>query len=176
MIPANSYVAGSGCSDCTVNLALPFQYTLYDTSFNSVNLSSEGNLQFVSNSASGNNECLPTNTLDYAIMPYWNDLDTFIDDTMGYYTALVGTAPNRTFVIRFYGGRIAADTLFNFEVLLYEGQPKFDIVYGTTHERGFSATIGAQETLASGRFTQYSCNTQSINQGTRLTFNRRVCP
>jgi hypothetical protein len=96
---------------------------------------------------------------------------------MGYYTAVVGTEPDRIFAIRYHGGRIAADTQFNFEVLLYEKQPRFDIIYGTVHERGFSATIGVQAlTGGDGRWTQYSCNTQSINEGTRLVFDRRECP
>jgi hypothetical protein len=175
MVPANNYVAGSGCSQCTVSIPLPFSYSLYTQTFTSVNLSSEGNLQFVSNTPTGSNACLPTNTLNYAIMPYWNDLDAFIDDTMGYYSAVVGTAPNRIFVLRYHGGRIAADTIFDFEVLLYEGQYRFDVIYGTVHERGFSATIGVQKATGE-RYTQYSCDTQSINQGTRLVFDRRVCP
>jgi FG-GAP-like repeat len=175
MLPANNYVAGSGCSNCTVPIALPFAYRLYDQIFNSVNISSEGNLQFVSNSAGGNNVCLPTDQLNHTIMPYWDDLDAFIDDTMGAYTAVVGSVPNRVFVIRLHAGRIAADSIFDYEVLLYEGQPRFDIIYGPIHERGFSATIGVQQGLGE-HYTQYSCNTQSINTGTRLTFDRRSCP
>lgn len=87
-----------------------------------------------------------------------DDLTTFIDDTMGYYTAVVGTAPNRIFVLRYYGRRIAADSQVNLEGLLYEGQPRFDIIYGSVHERGYSATIGVQEGTGT-RHTQYSCNT-----------------
>ena len=175
MIPATNYVQGSGCDNCAVNVPLPFTYVLYDTRFASIRLSSEGNLQFVSNNLSGNNTCLPASTLNYAIMPYWKDLTTSINDTMGYYTAVVGTAPNRTFVIRYHGGRIAADSRVNFEVLLYEEQPRFDIIYGTVHERGYNATIGVQEGTGS-LYTQFSCNTQSIQQGYRLRFDRSTCP
>jgi hypothetical protein len=116
-----------------------------------------------------------TATLNYTIMPYWNDLDAFIDDTMGAFTAVIGTAPNRIFGIRFHEGKIAADSIFDYEALLYEGQPRFDIIYGIVHERGFSATIGEQEGTGT-RHTQYSCDTQSIQPGYRLIFDRRGCP
>src|SRR5213593_1179186 len=37
---------GNHCDDCVTTIALPFPYTLYDQSFTSVNLSSNGNAQF----------------------------------------------------------------------------------------------------------------------------------
>ena len=177
MVPADNYVQGSSCSNCVVSVDLPFPYPFYDYSPRTfVNLSSEGNLQFLLSNASGNNRCLPQGTLIGAIMPYWDDLDTSIDDTMGYYTSVVGIAPDRIFAIRYHGGKVASDSIVDYEVLLYEGQPRFDIIYGAVHERGFSATIGVQAiTGGDGRWTEFSCNTQSINQGTRLVFDRRVC-
>src|SRR4029077_12742081 len=37
---------GSHCDDCITTVTLPFPFTLYDQTFNSVNLSSNGNAQF----------------------------------------------------------------------------------------------------------------------------------
>src|SRR5262249_35397868 len=67
---------GNHCDDCGTTQALPFAYTLYNQSFNSVNVSSNGNLQFVSNDPSPNNICLPAAALNFAIAAYWDDLRT----------------------------------------------------------------------------------------------------
>jgi hypothetical protein len=160
-----------------VNVTLPFPYTFYDQTFTSVNISNKGNLQFSSASTSGNNTCLPATSLNNAIIAYWDDLNTNINDTMGMYTGVIGIAPNRVFAVRWKAGHVASDAVFNFEVLLYEGtgpypenwHRRFDVIYGNVTQRGYSATIGAQEGTGS-RSIQHSCNTMSINPGTRLTF------
>jgi hypothetical protein len=174
IVPGTTQVPGSSCNSCTVNIPLPFSYDFYGTMYNSVTASNKGVLQFSGNSSSGANACLPTATLNNAIMAYWDDLNTLINDNMGIYTSVTGTAPNRVFNIEWRAGQLANDTTFNFEVRLYEGQPKFEVIYGLVHQRGHSATIGVQEGTGT-RFTQHSCNTQSINQGTMLTFDRRAC-
>ena len=40
----------------------------------SVNLSSNGNAQFMTTDAAFTNECLPWTSHDYTIFPYWDDL------------------------------------------------------------------------------------------------------
>src|SRR5215217_2839791 len=50
---------GNNCDDCVTNVALPFAYTLYDQTFSSVNVSSNGNLQFSSSNDAWGNNCLP---------------------------------------------------------------------------------------------------------------------
>jgi hypothetical protein len=64
----------------------------------------------------------------------------------------------------------------NWEVLLYEGQPRFDFIYGSVPGRGASATIGVQGGAVGTRFTQLSCDTQAVSAGDRLTFDLRSCP
>ena len=179
MIPSNNYVPGTNCSGCVVRIDLPFAYQWYDLFMRSyANLSSEGNLQFLTESATGNNLCLPQGGIMGAIMPYWDDLTTSLAPTMGYYTALVGAAPNRTFVIRYFGAKIASGRArtVEYEVLLYEAEPRFDIIYGAVGDGGREATIGVQGISGGdGRWTEYSCNAQSITAGTRLRFDRRIC-
>ena len=56
-------------------VALPFSYTLYDQTFNAVNLSSNGNAQFTTLDTAFTNVCpavdsTHTTTL---IFPYWDD-------------------------------------------------------------------------------------------------------
>lgn len=90
---------GNHCDDCTTTIALPFAYTLYDQTYTSVNLSSNGNAQFVTNSNAFTNECLPSTTINsYGISPYWDDLYT-VNAGYGIFTSISGTAPDRIFNI-----------------------------------------------------------------------------
>ncbi|MFL5732142.1 MAG: beta strand repeat-containing protein, partial [Chloroflexia bacterium] len=54
---------GNHCNDCATTIGLPFAYSLYGVAFTSANVSSNGALQFTSNSAPGSNVCLPATTL-----------------------------------------------------------------------------------------------------------------
>ena len=47
---------GNSCDDCTTSI-LPFPVQLYDGTFNTANVSSNGNLQFDSNSSAFVNAC-----------------------------------------------------------------------------------------------------------------------
>jgi len=175
IVPANTYVPGSTCNACTVNVQLPFAYILYDTPYTSVNVSNRGNLQFSTNDPTGDNTCLPASSLGDAIIPYWDNLNTNVNDTMGIFTSVSGTAPNRVFTIEWRAGYVANDVRSRFQVKLYEVQPRFEFIYGATRQ-GFSATVGVQKGGDPTRFTQYSCNTQgTIPQGLRIVFDTRVC-
>jgi hypothetical protein len=175
IVPGTNQVPGSTCNACTVTLDLPFSYTFYDTAFTQVNASTNGTLQFVSNSSSGANTCLPTAILNDTIMAYWDDMNANINDLMGIYTSTTGTAPNRIFNIEWRVGYVANDVRPNFEVRLYEGQPKFEVIYGQTRN-GFSATVGVQQDNGAAHYTQYECDTNgTIQPGQKLTFDLRAC-
>jgi len=174
IVPGTSRVPGSVCNSCSLQVGLPFTYQFYGTPYSQVNISNKGVVQFVSNSADGNNTCLPNPTFNDAIFAYWDDHNTNINDTLGIFTSVSGTAPNRIFNIEWRAGYVANDVRSTFEVRLYEGQPKFDVIYGRTRQ-GFSATIGVQKGTGE-RFTQYACNvSNSVPNGTKLTFDQRVC-
>jgi hypothetical protein len=174
IVPGTSRVPGSICNSCIVNVALPFAYSLYDTPYTSVNVSNKGTLQFGNSTMPGDNTCLPASTLGDAIFAYWDNHNTNINDTMGIFTSTTGTAPNRIFNIEWRTGYVANDVRSRFEVRLYEGEPKFDVIYANTR-RGFSATVGVQKGTGE-RFTQYACNVNgSVPNGTRITFDQRVC-
>src|SRR5207247_509090 len=93
---------------CVTTIALPFPYTLYDQSFTSVNLSSNGNAQFTTTDLAWTNVCLPWTSHNYTIMPYWGDLYT-LNAGFGIFTSVSGTPPNRIFNIEwrahYYPGR-----------------------------------------------------------------------
>ena len=45
LIPGTTNI-GNSCDDCTTPITLPFPVQLYDSTFNTANVSSNGNLQF----------------------------------------------------------------------------------------------------------------------------------
>ena len=138
-----------------VQVVLPFTWTYYGVPQTSVYLSANGLLSFAPQPDNGRgdpgnyyNEVLPTNDFDPAMFPYWDDLYTDPpgdDNATGIFTSVTGTAPNRVFNIeyrlKFFGGGVDPNVpgqhymanigSANFEVRLYEGQTKFDFVYGT---------------------------------------------
>jgi hypothetical protein len=103
VITGTNLLAGSNCDDCFVNVALPFPVRLYGVTYNSLNAISNGNVQFTTTNTTFTNTCLPSATHGAAIMPYWDDL-LLTGAGQGIYTATLGTAPNRTFVIEWRGG------------------------------------------------------------------------
>jgi|GEM_PF-6842613 len=175
MVPGTSHVPGSICNACTVLINLPFSYSFYGTPYTQVRASNKGNLQFASDNPDGNDRCLANGGFNDTIFAYWDDMTTNVNDTMGIFTSVSGTAPNRIFNIEWRVGYVANDVRSRFEVRLYEGQPKFDIIYGQTRG-GYSATIGVQKGTGE-RVTQYACSLQgSVQQGLMLTFDLTVCP
>jgi len=146
---------GNHCDDCVTTLALPFSFTLYGQSFNAVNLSSNGNAQFTTTDATFTNQCLPWTQHDYTIFPYWDDLYT-VNSGFGIFTSISGTAPNRIFNIEWRAQYFPGSGSANFELRLYEGQTRFDVIYGTVSNGNTSATAGVQRDDAC--FNEYFCN------------------
>ena len=69
----------------------------------------------------------------------------------------------------------ANTTRANFELRLYEGQNRFDLVYGEVAQTGSSATVGVQQGTGA-QFTQYECNTAgTVNSGLQLVFTEPPC-
>ncbi len=73
IVPGTTDTGNHG-DDTVVPVALPFSYSLYDQTFTTINLSSNGNAQFVTTDTTFSNQCLPWTTHNYTIFPYWDDL------------------------------------------------------------------------------------------------------
>ena len=76
---------GNHCYDCDTLVSLPFPFQLYDQTYNSLNVSSNGRLDFVTVNDPGGYQstCLPAppgpaGPYDYTIFPLWSDLRTDI--------------------------------------------------------------------------------------------------
>jgi hypothetical protein len=167
---------GNHCDDCTTNVALPFPFSLYGASYTSVNVSSNGNAQFVSTNAKFANVCLPVATLGPTIFAYWEDLvteGTNCTGGCGIYTSISGSAPNRIFNIEWRTFYFSNPGNAYFEIRLYENPATgyFDIILGEINT-GATSTIGVQN--GAGLFTQCVCNT-APPANSRITFTVGIC-
>ena len=120
-----------------------------------INLSSNGNAQFTTTDTTFTNQCLPWLTHNYTIYPYWDDL-YLVNSGFGIFTSISGTAPNRIFNIEWRAQYFPGSGSAGFELRLYEGQLRFDVIYGTVSNGNTSATAGVQRDNTF--FTQYLCN------------------
>src|SRR5436309_1065974 len=154
IVPGTTDIGNHG-DDTVVTIALPFSYTLYDQTFSSINLSSNGNAQFTTTDTAFTNQCLPWTSHNYTIYPYWDDL-YLVNATFGIFTSISGTAPNRIFNIEWRSQYFPGSGSANFELRLYEGQTRFDVIYGTVTNGNTSATAGVQKNNTA--FDQYFCN------------------
>jgi Bacterial Ig-like domain len=176
-IVAGTTDTGNHCDDCDTAVALPFPVQLYDQTYNSVNVSSNGRLDFVVANEPGGfiTNCLPAppniGPYDYTIFPMWHDLRTDVglsgcstfSNGCGVFTSVSGTAPNRVFNIEWHAVRYADNTATqNFEVRLYENPgatEQFEIIYGALNGVTTSDTGGVQGNSGAGFYTEDFCNT-----------------
>jgi hypothetical protein len=137
-------VPGTNCDDCSVAVALPFSFPFYDGVFNSVNVSSNGNIQFGSSNTTFTNSCLPTAIFNGAALPYWDDL-YMVPAGQGVYTSTSGIAPDRVFNIEWRASYFPGAGSANFEVRLHETSGQIEFIYGVISNGIISATGGLQQ-------------------------------
>ena len=154
IVPGTTDIGNHG-DDTVTTIALPFPYTVYDQTFTSINLSSNGNAQFMTTDTAFTNQCLPWAAHNYTIFPYWDDL-YLVNSGFGIFTSISGTAPNRIFNIEWRAQYFPGSGSAGFELRLYEGQTRFDVIYGTVTNGNTSATAGVQKNDTA--FDQYFCN------------------
>ena len=166
IVPGTTNV-GSACDDCSTTITLPFPVTLYNQTYTTASVSSNGQLNFGAADSAFTNTCLPDAATTYTIFPYWDDQRT---DTAGsgIFTAQVGT----TFYIEWRTTLFTGGTPENYEIVLTQGSPNFQVVYGSAITDTASETIGVQDG-GTNPFTQYKCSTASppITAGLQLSFS-----
>jgi hypothetical protein len=183
-VPGETDIGNHGDNTVTT-VALPFPYTLYDHTFNSINLSSNGNAQFTTTDGTETNICLPWLTHNSTIFPYWEDQRTdanlgcsaYPGGTCGIYTSVSGIAPNRILNIEWravYNNNTSQHA--NHELRLYEGQSRFDVIYCTVDQGNSSATAGVQRDNTF--VTQYFCDGSGggATGGQSYLYIPRPCP
>jgi hypothetical protein len=160
----------NNCTDCTSHIDLPagFQFQFYGEWRTMVRASSNGNLQF--DTATGiTNGCLPEPSLGPSIMPYFEDLDLSSPGD-GIYTSVTGIAPDRVYNIEWRGQRNGTTNRVHFEVRLYEGQSRFDMIYDQVDNNSLDAAVGVQKDTTT--YQQYggTCHAGGLSHGLMLTY------
>ncbi|WP_371784524.1 S8 family serine peptidase [Streptosporangium subroseum] len=174
---AEAYVAGTDKQPITGDdvaqpITLPFTFPFYGTSQTAGWISSNGFLNFAASSTSAANGPLPSTAApNAAIYPYWEDL--VLDDQAGVYTATIGTAPKRTFVIEWRNARFYSDAnlRISFSALLGEDGSIGFRYRGIDSERasGTSTTVGIENPGGTDAL-QYSSDSAALKNGQSLTF------
>jgi PKD repeat protein len=163
---------GNHYDDGVTLVNFPFNFVFYGTSYASAQLSSNGNLQFNTALTDYANLCLPYNSFNDAICPFWDDLIT-TGAGQGIFTSISGSAPNRIFNIEWRAAYYNPQNALNFELRLYENSPRLDMIYGTLNGTGSSATVGVQHGT---QFSSFECNNGGLAAGLQLTFQPGGCP
>ncbi len=178
------------CDNCVTTINLPFPYTIYGQTYNGVTVSANGTLQFGSGNATPATTCLPVPSFNYTIFAHWHDLATtalsinYPCPGCGIFTSTSGVTPNQIFNIKWVTCWVvdgeclsSASGYPTFEVRLYEGQNKFELIYGAMPSKdsieSLDAVVGVQKDDHS-RYTPFICSS-GLTQGLKLTFTQ-ACP
>ena len=160
---------GNHGDDDTNEIALPFPYTFYGQTFTNVIVDTNGKLQFGAGFPDYQNTCLPALGYSNTVFAFWDDLDT-LGPGEGIFTSVSGSAPNRVFNIEWRAECYSSTQALNFEVRLYEGSTRIDMVYGVLYDTGTNATVGIQKD--STRAILFECNAGGLTNGLQLTYQQ----
>ena len=189
IVPGTTDV-GNHVDDGDTTITLPFPYTLYDQTFTTAHVGSNGHVTFGTEFSSFGVVCpMPEPTATYAIGPYWTDQCTGACNSggttpgIGIFTSTSGVAPNRIFNIEYRTVYYNTETTLNYEVRLYEGQKAFDVIYGTINPIGAAndsaLAVGVQKN--STAFTQQGCDSTGgtappVSTGQLYHYTAAPCP
>jgi hypothetical protein len=188
---------GNHCDDCNTAVTIPFSFQLYDQTYTTVQVSSNGRLDFVVPNEPGGfvTACLPAppniGPYDFTVFPVWEDMRTdfglsgcasFPGGNCGVFTSVTGSAPNRIFNIEWRTVLFADNSSTqNFEARLYEnGGPnndlRFDVVIGALNPGAdHNYVSGVQGNSGAGFFTQDFCANPAPVQNVSRTYEIPPC-
>lgn len=154
----------------TANISLPFSFMLYGRRFEKGIVSPAGYLSFSGPSPMWDNLPIPDPTEpNSAVFPFWDD--NYMDSESSAGTKVIGTAPNRKFVMEWRDVAVDFnfDTRVTFEVILSESNGEILFQYLKADATGASATIGIEN--ATGTIGhQYSYNKPAVKAGMAIRY------
>ena len=134
--------------DAAVAVPLPFAFTYYGQPYTTAYVATNGHVNFNALNTAFTNVSIPsTGTPNAAIYSYWDDL--IVDASASVRTGLLGSAPNRRFVIEWRNVHFFGDATrrIDVNVVLHEnGQivTQSRNLADDGRERGNSATLGIE--------------------------------
>ncbi len=192
-IVAGTTDTGNHTDDGDTSVALPFPFKLYGNTYNSVNVNSNGRLDFVvvNETLGYQTACLPAppnqGPYDYTIFPLWQDLRTdsqtgcsgFPGGVCGIFTSVSGVAPNRIFNIEWRAVTYNTAVRQNFEARLYENSvgtsQRFDVILSAIDATGATHNFVSGVQGASGFVTQDFCANPAPVQNVSRAYAIPVC-
>jgi subtilisin family serine protease len=174
---AGTRLTSLACDDCSAELAIGFEFSLYGQRHQRLQVSSNGYLTFGAMGWSYSNGPLPSPSEPNALIaPYWDDL--YPGTGGGVYALLEGQAPNRRLTVAWVGvpyfGQGASTT---FEVTLYEDGSRMVFQYldvsAGAPAFGASATVGIEDARGSSAL-QYSYNQSVLSNGDAFMIAEQV--
>src|SRR5262249_10481511 len=151
----------------------PSPVTFYGVQYTDASVSSNGVLQFGPSAIGGIPAfCVPDVGFDTAILLFHGDLtaDPSVGPGLGIFTAEVGRAPSRQFVVEWRTTRFDFPELsLNGEIVFYEDSPKISLIYGPGNELGADEASGIQMGQGS-HFARFSCGTAALVPGLRVDY------
>lgn len=164
-----------------VDIGFPFTY--YGQSQTQASVAYNGGILFVPDIGffTSQNVALPAPSVGPAILPYWTDIYYQQPEDGNIYTATLGSAPNRRFVVEWFNlpimiGGIQQDSA-TFEAILFEGSNEILFQYADTNvgdpqrDDGITATIGLNAPNGVDAALQYSYKTASVEAGSAILFS-----
>ncbi len=160
--------------DAVTSVSLPFSFTYYGTAYDTAWVDTNGVLSFVqpAQGYAANTAIPDAAPPNAAIYAFWDDL--LVKDVSSVRTAVVGTAPNRQFIVEWRNVNFYGTGLYvKFEVILSENGTITlnygDLATTKSRELGDSATVGIEN--ASGTVAvQHSFNQAVLGNGQAITF------
>jgi subtilisin family serine protease len=170
-----------------VSTPFPIHYGNH-AGFSDAWVSAEGYLSFTDSRFNSTNARLPTTSWATLVAPFWDNLHTAASPPGNVYHEVLGTAPNREWVIEWrdignYSLRTSVPyPTISFQVVFKESSSEVvfnyrDVDFGDgtgTYDRGGSATVGLQ-TLSTAA-TLFGYNTKSLTNNTSLLFRTNAPP
>ena len=175
------------------NVPLPFTFEFYGTGRDSVSIGSNGQVYFLNNDFGENykNESIPSSVTNHDFIALlWDDLNPASGGNV--YYDVVGTAPNRRFVIQYQdvphyvgggdggpGPYFLASGTGSFQAILEENGDILmqyqDVNFNNTdYDNGASATVGIQKDPSSGQ--QYSYNEAVLRDRLAIRWSQSETP
>ncbi len=165
----------SGCDDCAEPIAMPFSFPFYNNNYTSVNIHSNGYLQFGGSDVEYVNVPIPSAAVpNNAVYPLWDDLNPAQAGDIYYKTN--GVSPNRQFIVEWRAvTQYGTNTSENFQAVLFEnGNIEFrygaisadgggDYTIGIENSTGTEAVVVASNALGTGNTARTITNQPSTN-------------
>jgi hypothetical protein len=169
--------------DAGQSVALPFSFRIYGQTYTSAWICTNGFVSFSTSSTAYSNSALPTSTLGYAVVPFWDDMNVSTGSDVSYYYY----AAQNAFIIEWHAvPHLSGGSPETFQVWLYNvatnpgpnGDSQIRIQYQTV-ALGTSCTVGVQSGTVANQYSNngtLDANAQGLANSRVITYGGTTTP